>query len=191
MESSCNLSNNLVTNVQTGETITLSSIWEEGACVIQFLRRFGCPICRMGARDITHLKPRLDAANVRLVAIGQEETGAKEFIESGFWTGDLFIDQQKKTYGDLKYKRYNFLTIMANLMCKMTREAVSKATSEGITGNMTGDALQMGGTLVIDKGGKVLLDFKQETPADSVPLDRVLHVLGIGRQSRTLSVESR
>lgn len=39
-------------------------------------------------------------------------------------------------------------------------------------------------------GGKVLLDFKQETPADTVPLDRVLHVLGIGRQSRTFSVES-
>ncbi|XP_054772120.1 prostamide/prostaglandin F synthase-like [Lytechinus pictus] len=185
-----NIGDNIIENVETGETTKLSSLWSESACVIQFLRRFGCPVCRMGSRDLTHLKPRLDAANVRMVAIGMEETGAKEFLESGFWKGELYIDRQKKIYGVLNFERYTFMTIIACLFTKRSREAISKAKSQGISGNMSGDTLQMGGTLVIDKGGKVLLEFKQETPTDSVPLDRILRVLGIGRQGRTFSMES-
>nr|XP_054772123.1 prostamide/prostaglandin F synthase-like [Lytechinus pictus] len=121
-----NIGDNIIENVETGETTKLSSLWSESACVIQFLRRFGCPVCRMGSRDLTHLKPRLDAANVRMVAIGMEETGAKEFLESGFWKGELYIDRQKKIYGVLNFERYTFMTIIACLFTKRSREAISK-----------------------------------------------------------------
>lgn len=44
---------------------------------------------------------------------------------------------------------------------------------------MTGDGFQNGGTLVVDKGGKVLLCFKQENAPDHVDNTDVLKALGL------------
>ncbi|XP_067658998.1 prostamide/prostaglandin F synthase-like [Haliotis asinina] len=56
---------------------------------------------------------------------------------------------------------------------------MSQAKTEKIEGNFKGDGMQNGGTLVVAKGGKVLLNFKQENPADHVDPNEVLKVLGI------------
>jgi len=44
---------------------------------------------------------------------------------------------------------------------------------------MKGDGLQNGGTLVVARGGKVLLKFVQENPADHVEISEVVKALGI------------
>ncbi|XP_071490549.1 prostamide/prostaglandin F synthase-like [Diadema antillarum] len=191
METSSKIANNLIKNVRTDETVKLSTLWEGGtSCVIHFMRRFGCPVCRMGARDLSSLKPLLDSANVHLVGIGHEELGAQEFLNTGYWKGELYIDMHKKTYSDLKFKRYNVLNIMRALILPETVDAISKAHKEGIVGNLSGDSLQIGGTLIVDKDGKILLNFKQESPSHHVPLDQILHVLGIKRNQRSLSVDT-
>ena len=46
-------------------------------------------------------------------------------------------------------------------------------------GDMKGDGYQNGGTLIVDKGGKLLLQYIQENPADHVPLPDVLKALNI------------
>ncbi|XP_077991730.1 prostamide/prostaglandin F synthase-like [Glandiceps talaboti] len=57
---------------------------------------------------------------------------------------------------------------------------MNKAKQESISGNLSGDGMQNGGVLVINKGGdKVLLDFRQENPGDHVPLADVLKALNI------------
>ncbi|CAN8016010.1 unnamed protein product [Ixodes persulcatus] len=44
----------------------------------------------------------------------------------------------------------------------------------------TGDGLQTGGTLIVEKGGSsVLLNFKQESPEDYVGNSAILEALGI------------
>lgn len=46
--------------------------------------------------------------------------------------------------------------------------------------NLKGDGLQTGGTLVITKGGdQVLLDYRQDNPADQVDTAEILRVLEI------------
>ena len=47
---------------------------------------------------------------------------------------------------------------------------------------MSGDGLQNGGTLVIEKGGKVLLDYRQENPADHVAPGDILKALNISTE---------
>ena len=48
---------------------------------------------------------------------------------------------------------------------------------------MKGDGYQNGGTFVMDKGGKVLLKYIQENPADHVEPSDVLKALNISAEA--------
>lgn len=76
----------------TIKNIALESFWQKQACVITFLRRFGCrPFCRLSAKQLSLIKPQLDANNVRLVGIGLEEVGLEQFIQGDFFNGGVLI----------------------------------------------------------------------------------------------------
>lgn len=125
------------------------------------------------------MKPRLDEANVRLVAVGLEELGVEEFVQGGFFKGELFIDSGKDCYKKLGFRRMNVLTAIGSLFGKKTRETSSKAKEENVGGNFAGDGFQNGGSLVIEKGGKAVLTFRQEGPGDHVDPNDVLKALGL------------
>ncbi|XP_035696379.1 prostamide/prostaglandin F synthase-like [Branchiostoma floridae] len=171
---------NLVKDVKTGQTVPLGSLWESRACVLLFLRRFGCQVCRWTASELSKLKPQLDAANVSLVGVGPEEVGVEEFVQGKFFAGDLYVDETKQCYKDLGYRRYNALNVIPAAASKKSRDVINKAKAEGIPGNFKGDLLQAGGTLIVGAGGeKVLLNFVQDSPGDHVELQEVLRLLGL------------
>uniref|UniRef100_A0A3Q3WB55 Prostamide/prostaglandin F synthase n=1 Tax=Mola mola TaxID=94237 RepID=A0A3Q3WB55_MOLML len=152
---------------ETGETVELQSLWQDQAVVLFFLRRFGCQICRWIASEISKLEPDLRAGGVALVGIGPEELGLKEFKEGGFFKG-------RKQY------LYTAISVVPAAMGKKVRDISAKAKSDGIQGNFSGDLLQSGGMLIVDKGGeKVLLHFIQDSPGDYLPLEDISTALGI------------
>ena len=54
----------------------------------------------------------------------------------------------------------------------------------GIKGDMKGDGMQTGGTIVVSKGGgNVLLLHKQTSPGDHADIDQILKVLGIEKKA--------
>ena len=56
----------------------------------------------------------------------------------------------------------------------------------GIKGDMKGDGMQLGGTLVVSKGGeKLLLCHKQTNPGDHTNTEEVLKALGIAAPKET------
>jgi len=116
---------------------------------------------------------------VRLVGIGLEELGLEDFQKGQFFAGDLYIDTKKETYKLLGFKRLNFFSIFPAIFSKVARAAYSKAKADQVGGDMKGDGMQTGGTMVIEKGGKTLLSFKQDGPADHVDPADVLKALGI------------
>ena len=59
------------------------------------------------------------------------------------------------------------------------REAQSKAKGMNIHGDLKGDAFQNGGALIVDKGGKQLLEFIQEDSADHVSAEQIYKALNI------------
>ncbi|XP_070110822.1 prostamide/prostaglandin F synthase isoform X1 [Equus caballus] len=71
----------------TGEAVELRSLWQEQACVVAGLRRFGCMVCRWIARDLSSLKGLLDQHGVRLVGVGPEALGLQEFLDGGYFAG--------------------------------------------------------------------------------------------------------
>lgn len=54
-----------------------------------------------------------------------------------------------------------------------------QANALGITGNMKGDGMQLGGTFVIEKGGNVLFHHKQTGFGDHPKLTDLLGALGL------------
>uniref|UniRef100_A0A3P9MLA4 Prostamide/prostaglandin F synthase n=1 Tax=Oryzias latipes TaxID=8090 RepID=A0A3P9MLA4_ORYLA len=171
---------NVVKSADSGENVELQSLWQEQPVVLFFLRRFGCQVCRWMASEISKLEPDLRASGVSLVGVGPEEVGLQEFKEGGFFKGSIYVDDQKRCYKDLGFKRYTAISVVPAALGKKVRDISSKASAEGIQGNFSGDLLQSGGMLIVAKGGeKVLLHFIQDSPGDLVPLEDISKALGI------------
>nr|XP_023483458.1 LOW QUALITY PROTEIN: prostamide/prostaglandin F synthase [Equus caballus] len=167
----------------TGEAVELRSLWQEQACVVAGLRRFGCMVCRWIARDLSSLKGLLDQHGVRLVGVGPEALGLQEFLDGGYFAGELYLDESKQFYKELGFKRYTSLSILPAALGKPVCDVAAKAKAVGIQGNLSGDLLQSGGLLVVTKGGdKVLLHFVQKSPGDYVPQESILQALGISAE---------
>jgi len=103
----------------------------------------------------------------------------EEFVEGQFFSGELYIDLQKKSYNFLNFKRLG-LTALASVFNKKGRAAMARAKEMKLGGNMKGDGFQNGGAIIIKAGGtEVLLMYKQDHPADHVDNNDVLTALGI------------
>ena len=90
------------------------------------------------------------------------------------------MDEGKKSYRDLGYRRFNWINIWSALLSQISRASLSKAKRQNISGNLSGDGLQNGGLLIVNKGGtKVLLNHREEVPGDHVANDEILRILGI------------
>lgn len=170
---------------ETGETVELKSLWQDQPVVLFFLRRFGCQICRWMASEISKLEPDLTASGVSLVGIGPEELGLQEFKDGGFFKGAIYVDEKKKCYKDLGFKRYTALSVVPAALGKKVRDISSKANAAGIQGNFSGDLLQSGGMLIVNKGGeKVLLHFIQDSPGDLVLLEEISKAVGVSSKAQ-------
>ncbi|XP_047646331.1 prostamide/prostaglandin F synthase isoform X3 [Phacochoerus africanus] len=110
----------------TGEVVELRSLWQEQACVVAGLRRFGCMVCRWIARDLSSLKGLLDQHGVRLVGVGPEALGLQEFLDGGYFAGDLYLDESKQFYKELGFKRYSSLSILPAALGKPVRDVAAK-----------------------------------------------------------------
>ena len=49
----------------------------------------------------------------------------------------------------------------------------------GITGDIKGDGFQNGGALIVDKDGKLLLEYRQEDAADHISAEQILKALDL------------
>ncbi|CAG0922505.1 unnamed protein product [Notodromas monacha] len=172
------IAGNLVKNASSGEVCDNPASRLKGS-VPPSAFEFSSAFCRLGARDLSVIHPQLKAHNVRLIGIGLEQLGVEEFLEKRFFSGELYVDEKKKNYADLGYKRHGYFSILTALISRAARAMISRVKQEGVEGNFAGDGLQTGGTLIVERGGKVLLDFKQDNPADHVEPAKILEILGI------------
>jgi len=62
-----------------------------------------------------------------LIAVGLEPQGLEEFVLGEFFSGELFVDVDKKAFSNLGFKRLTFLQLFPAIFSKKTREANAKA----------------------------------------------------------------
>merc|ERR1711993_94112 len=95
--------------------------------------------------------------------------------------GDVYIDEGKKSYAALDFKTMSFLQLIPAVISAASRAAQAAAKALGLGGNMDGDKWQLGGCLVVEKGGedKPLLYYIQNAAPDHVSNADVLKSLSI------------
>eukprot|EP00045_Choanoeca_perplexa_P006112 m.51949 g.51949 ORF g.51949 m.51949 type:complete len:434 (+) comp13468_c0_seq1:33-1334(+) len=157
----------------TGEYVTVASLWQEQPVVIGFFRRFGCRLCRWGALQLSRLKPLLDAANVRLIAIGFEAQGLQSFVDGKFFDGEVFVDLTKTCYRRLGLQNLGFFRGMAALLTDRRVARSLKMAKDVPLGDFQGDGMQLGATFVVAKGGAVVLEHRQQHFGDFPVLDDI------------------
>lgn len=133
------------------------------------------------------MKPELDAHGVALVGIGLEELGLEEFLAGKFFNGDLYLDVDKSCYKGLNLRRHG-ITSGFGLLDSRVFEANKKAGDT--PGNMAGDGMQLGATFVVEKGGRVLFEFRQEYYGHEAELDDIRQALGIPIPEASASSDS-
>ncbi|GBP93844.1 hypothetical protein EVAR_22413_1 [Eumeta japonica] len=170
---------NKVKNFTTGESVELKSLWSDKSAVVIFFRRWGCMFCRVWAKEVSEIAPILTRNNIKLIGVGVEEVGGKEFIEGKFFDGDLYYVESLATYQNLGFKRFNVFSIMGSLLWKSSRATYSKGKEMAVGGDLRGDWGQTGGALLVEKGGKLLHEFRQDGPGDHMSNLDILKIFGL------------
>uniref|UniRef100_A0A915JYX3 Prostamide/prostaglandin F synthase n=1 Tax=Romanomermis culicivorax TaxID=13658 RepID=A0A915JYX3_ROMCU len=142
------------------EEIKVGSFWENGPCIIYFMRRFGCQICRWQAKQINALVPEYKSKfNGQVIAIGPESLGAEEFADLKILDAEVFYDPEKKLYNTLQMKRQNTFSLIGSFFKKAAWETIGKSRNDAISGNFKGDIYQLGGLFAVEKGTAILKNY--------------------------------
>lgn len=125
-------------------------------------------MCRMGAANLSALKPAFDELGVTMIGIGVEMIGFQDFVEGGYFTGELFIDEKKECYTALSCIRNTWRNLWG-LMDKDILRIFDISKKKGYANNLAGDKNQLGGTFVLGpKDGKTMYGHYQ-TPKSFEP----------------------
>ncbi|CAH2098672.1 unnamed protein product [Euphydryas editha] len=101
-----------VKSIPGGESVEMRSFWQDQNVAIFFFRRWGCMFCRLWAKELSEIAPVLKKNNIKLVGIGVEDAGSKEFVDGKFFDGDLYYVEDRSTYQMLGFKRFNIVSLM-------------------------------------------------------------------------------
>lgn len=173
-----------ILSVSTGEPVFFRDLWDqnEGMAVVALLRHFGCICCWEFASDLKDVKPRFDAAGVKLIAVGvgTPDKGRMLAERLPFPSDCLYADPDRKAY-DLLGLYYGFgRTFFNPASAKVfSRFDSLKKAGKNYTISATPDdkssVLQQGGMLVF-KGKQLLYARKDEGTGDHAPLNEILDI---------------
>ena len=88
----------------------------------------------------------------------------------------LLVDQERETYRAMELRKGSALDVFGP-------QVLAKGTLSFVRGNLQGLApegtslRQLGGALIVDKGGRVLLSHESADASDNLPVDRLLEAL--------------
>jgi len=123
----------------------------------------------MGASDLNESVAKLnkdynnslDFATIGLSYLDYDIFESNNYISNG----KIYIDEGKESYKLMDYKSKGFLSGYGMLNPKVYI-AGYKAKNRGFKGNLEGDGMQLGGTVIIDKKGAIVYSHKQTGYSD-------------------------
>lgn len=159
----------------SGEPVTLSSLWAERPLLLAFTRHFGCTQCKEMLDEIVAGKERIEAAGLGIAIIMQGTPKATAEFAAIYAPGLLCLsDAERKSYEAYGLERGGlFQTFLNPAVWKSISDAGKKGYK--VEPPPPGqDAMQMSGTFLISKQGKILLPYYYDHIADHPPLDLLL-----------------
>lgn len=155
--------------------VRLGDLWREGPVVLLFLRHFGCIFCFRRVAAAARRAADFEAAGARLVAVGVgTPEQARAFRVLTGWKHGIVADPERKAYAAADLRRMGCLALLRPRLLL----AALRARKEGFRQRkVAGDPWQLGGTLVVGPGDRVVFAHRNAGPEDEAPLDAVLAAL--------------
>jgi peroxiredoxin len=159
----------------SGETVQLSSLWAERPLLLAFTRHFGCTQCKEMLEEIVAGRQQIENSGLGIAIILQGTPAETAIFAENYAPGLLCLsDPERKAYNAYGLERGNLFQTFLN---PRVWSAVSRSHKKGYTvaPPPTGqDAMQMSGTFIISKEGRIELPFYYDHIADHPPLNLLL-----------------
>jgi peroxiredoxin len=159
----------------SGESVQLSSLWAQRPLLLVFTRHFGCTQCKEMLEEIVAGREQIENAGLGIVVIMQGAPAESAVFAEKYAPGLLCLsDPERKAYYAYGLERGNLFQTFLN---PRVWSAVSRSRKKGypVEPPPAGqDALQMSGTFIISREGRIELPFYYDHIADHPPLDLLL-----------------
>ena len=159
-----------------GQQVRLSSLWQERPLLLAFTRHFGCTQCKEMLDELVEGKEKIDQAGLALAVITQGTPETTRLFADEFAPGLLLLaDPDRKAYEAYGLERGNLFQTFLN---PKVWAAISRSRKKGyqVEPAPAGqDAMQMSGTFIITKDGRIALPYYYDHIADHPPLDLLLN----------------
>lgn len=158
------------------EVVSLSSLWAEQPLLLAFTRHFGCTQCKEMLEELVIWRERIIEAGLKIVVVMQGSPEMTAIFAEQFAPGLLCLsDQERKAYRAYGLERGNLFQTFLN---PAVWAAVSKSRKKGyrVEAPPAGqDAMQMSGTFIISKAGRIELPYYYDHIADHPPVELLLN----------------
>ena len=158
-----------------GNAHRLGDAWLIRPVVLAFLRHYGCIFCRRRVADLARYSNDVRAlgAGIALVGMGTPDMARDARRETG-WRGPVYVDGDAKAYAAAGLAK----ATIAGVFRPRVVMAALRARKEGFRqGKTRGNPWQLGGTLVIAPGDRVLYAWRNRAADDDAPMEEVLAAL--------------
>jgi len=131
--------------------------------------------CRRRVADLVAREAEIARAGAGIAVIGLGNPAfAKAFREDVAYEGPLFVDTEGAAYRAVSLGRFRPWSLFSP---RMLLNALRARRAGFKQGKVEGDPWQLGGTLVVAPGDRVLFAWRNRNADDDAPLDEVLAAL--------------
>lgn len=159
----------------SGQPVQLSSLWAEKPLLLAFTRHFGCTQCKEMLDELVQGRERIEQAGLNIAVVTQGTPETTRLFALNFAPGLLSLsDPERKAYRAYGLERGTLFQTFLNLR---VLAAVARSRKKGFAVEAPPpgqDAMQMSGTFIISKEGKIELPFYYDDIADHPSLDLLL-----------------
>ena len=161
-----------ITRLPSRETVQVSDLWQDGATLLYFMRRFGCPLCRRATVHLAGVREACERRGVKMTLVASEEGDFEEFRQAEFWPGQHYVDSEQRTFKGAGFNMPGWFRGLMALFKRLTIH-VSRTSLEAYGGNMKSTSFVMGGVLLVAPGGQLRYMWKQQTYEELPDLDEL------------------
>jgi peroxiredoxin len=155
-----------------GKPVTLSKLWKKRPLLLAFTRHFGCTQCKEMLEELVRGRERIEAAGLGIVVITQGTPETADLFAREYAPDLLALaDPERKAYQAYGLERGTLLETFLNLK---VLKAVARSRKKGyeVEPPPPGqDAMQMSGSFIISREGRILLPYYYDNIADHPPMD--------------------
>ena len=159
----------------SGKPVQLSSLWAGRPLLLAFTRHFGCTQCKEMLEELVSGRERINEAGLGIAVIMQGTPAETAEFARQYAPGLLCLsDPERHAYQAYGLERGNLFQTFLN---PKVWAAVSRSSKKGyaVEAPPPGqDAMQMSGTFIISKEGRIELPYYYDHIADHPPLDLLL-----------------